>query len=109
MEQRMHSVILTRSKRENDRAFHFNDDENSSSFWIKRAQKTVHEHVKRKYNKKVAKNVIFFLGDGMSIPTYVASRIYMGQSRGERGESTSLEFEKFPYVGLSKVTGNFHT
>lgn len=48
-------------------------------------------------NKNVARNIIMFLGDGMSIPTLAATRIYMG------GESQQLSFEKFPYSGLSKV------
>ena len=52
----------------------------------------------------VAKNVIMFLGDGMSIPTLNAARIYMGQLQNQSGEETQLYFEKFPYVGLSKVS-----
>ncbi|XP_037026003.1 alkaline phosphatase [Bradysia coprophila] len=48
-------------------------------------------------NKNVAKNIIMFLGDGMSIPTLAATRIYMG------GEEKVLSFEKFPYNGLSKT------
>lgn len=48
-------------------------------------------------NKNVAKNIIMFLGDGMSIPTLAATRIYMG------GEEKVISFEKFPYNGLSKV------
>lgn len=49
-------------------------------------------------NKNVAKNIIMFLGDGLSIPTITATRVYMG------GEEKQLSFEKFPYVGLSKVS-----
>ena len=44
-----------------------------------------------------------FLGDGMSIPTIKAARVYLGQLNGRAGEETPLAFEKFPYVGLSKV------
>lgn len=51
----------------------------------------------------VAKNVILFLGDGMSIPTVTAARIYKGQLQKEDGENNQLAFDKFPYVGLSKV------
>lgn len=50
-----------------------------------------------------AKNVILFVGDGMSIPTVTAARIYEGQSRGVDGESNSLSFEKLPYAALSKT------
>lgn len=55
-------------------------------------------------NQYLAKNVIFFLGDGMSVPTVTASRIYDGQLKGQIGERNRLEFEKFDYVGLSKVS-----
>jgi Alkaline phosphatase len=50
-----------------------------------------------------AKNVILFLGDGMSIPTLAAARIYMGQLANRTGEEISLAFEQFPFTGLSKV------
>lgn len=52
----------------------------------------------------MAKNVIFFLGDGMSVPTVVAARTLMGQLEGKSGEESQLSFEKFPFVGLSKVS-----
>ncbi|GBP04315.1 Membrane-bound alkaline phosphatase [Eumeta japonica] len=38
-----------------------------------------------------------FLGDGTSIPTITAGRVYLG------GEERQFSFEKFPYVGLSKT------
>jgi len=50
-----------------------------------------------------AKNIILFIGDGMSVTTVTASRIYAGQLRGESGEENSLSFGKFPVVGLSKT------
>lgn len=48
-------------------------------------------------NKNTAKNVLLFLGDGMSISTMAAARVYMG------GEKNSLSFEEFPYVAMSKT------
>ncbi|KFB41527.1 AGAP004578-PA-like protein [Anopheles sinensis] len=48
-------------------------------------------------NLRVAKNVIIFLGDGLSIPTLAATRVYMG------GEERELSFEAFPYTGLAKT------
>lgn len=45
-----------------------------------------------------AKNLILFLGDGMSLATVAATRMYMGSEEG------SLSFEKFPHFGLSKVS-----
>ncbi len=49
------------------------------------------------------KNVILFVGDGMSISTLTAARIFEGQQRGESGEDHQLSFEEFPSVALSKT------
>ena len=58
-----------------------------------------------KINPKVkkAKNVILYLGDGMSISTVTATRILKGQKTG-KWEREELSFEKFPYTALIKVT-----
>lgn len=50
-----------------------------------------------------AKNIIMFLGDGMSVPTLAAARVYLGSLQNASGEELSLSFENFPYSGLSKV------
>ena len=50
-----------------------------------------------------AKNVIFFLGDGMGISTVTAARIYAGQAAGATGEEYSLAFETFPHLALIKT------
>jgi alkaline phosphatase len=50
-----------------------------------------------------ARNVILFVGDGMSIPTVTASRIYAGQARGQTGEEYNLSFDSFPFAGLSRT------
>ena len=52
---------------------------------------------------KKAKNVIFFVGDGMGMSTITAARIFDGQRRGMMGEENELAFETFPYVALSKT------
>lgn len=76
-----------------------NPEEEGSSFWINNAQR----HLKGVLNSKPyetpkkAKNIILFLGDGMSLTTVAAARVFIG------GEEKSLSFEKFPYFGLSKV------
>jgi alkaline phosphatase len=36
-------------------------------------------------NTNLAKNVIIFVGDGMSLPTVTASRIYKAQYKGRQG------------------------
>ena len=55
-------------------------------------------------NINIAKNVILFVGDGMGLSTVMAARTLKGQLQGRTGEETVLEFEKFPYTGLAKVS-----
>ncbi|UNK43494.1 alkaline phosphatase [Luteimonas sp. S4-F44] len=50
-----------------------------------------------------AKNVIVFLGDGMSLTTVAAARILEGQRNGGTGEEHQLSWEHFPHTGLSKT------
>ena len=51
----------------------------------------------------VAKNVIFFLGDGMGPSDITAARWFLAQREKKSIEETQLSFEKFPVTGLSKV------
>ncbi len=50
-----------------------------------------------------AKNVILFLGDGMSLTTVAAARILEGQRKGNPGEENQLSWEAFPNTALSKT------
>ena len=50
-----------------------------------------------------AKNVILFVGDGMSITTLTAARIWQGQQQGMLGEEHFLHFETFPHTALIKT------
>ena len=50
-----------------------------------------------------AKNVILFVGDGMSLVTVAAARILDGQRRGQPGEENRLAWERFPATALSKT------
>jgi len=61
------------------------------------------ENIARKAVTTRAKNVILFVGDGMSLPTIAAARIFAGQQQGKPGEEHRLSFENFPYTGLSKT------
>ncbi len=57
-------------------------------------------------NTRVAKNIVLFVGDGMSIPTVTATRIYKDQQRNNNfasPEKASLSYDRFPAVALSKV------
>ena len=50
-----------------------------------------------------AKNVILFVGDGMSLTTVAAARILEGQRKGGAGEENRLGWENFPATALSKT------
>ncbi|XP_059617758.1 alkaline phosphatase-like [Phlebotomus argentipes] len=69
--------------------------EQTQDHWKEIAKAFVSDQIKRTPNVNKAKNVIFFLGDGMGISTITASRMLLG------GEEQKLSFEKFPYTGSS--------
>ena len=71
--------------------------------WFKDGVDLINGNLNLKPNTKTAKNVIFFLGDGMSIPTVTAARILEGQLRNETGEENFLSWEKFPWSAFSKT------
>ena len=50
-----------------------------------------------------ARNVILFVGDGMSLPTVAAARILAGQRAGNPGEAHRLSWEDFPATALSRT------
>lgn len=83
-----------------------NEEEKEGSFWISQAQQRLQQQLTKELNFNIAKNVIMFLGDGMSIPTLSAARAYMGKLQGAPwgGEESHLFFDDFPHTGLSKVT-----
>lgn len=77
-----------------------NLNEKDAEYWKQDAQnylKYVLEDPEKEQKPKKAKNIILFLGDGMSLTTVAATRMYLGD------EKNSLSFEKFTHFGLSKV------
>jgi len=66
-------------------------------FWNRQAINTLKRQLNKKQLHGKAKNVIFFLGDGMGLATQMATRMLKG------GEEKELAFEKFPFSGLSKT------
>jgi alkaline phosphatase len=50
-----------------------------------------------------AKNVILFVGDGMSLATVAAARILDGQRKGLPGEGNLLSWEHFPDTAFSRT------
>ncbi|MEZ5896075.1 MAG: alkaline phosphatase [Parvularculaceae bacterium] len=71
--------------------------------YFKGAQATLESRRTPDINKRKAKNVILFVGDGMDPTTVAAARIFDGQSHGEDGEENFLSFEKFPHLAMSKT------
>lgn len=75
-----------------------NEEEATTEYWYKSAQKILGDKLKQKLNENVAKNIIFFIGDGMDFSTTAATRMYLG------AEENELSFEKFPHFGMSVVS-----
>ena len=90
------------------------------SYWARLGKEDLLKAINTKVNNGVAKNVIFFVGDGMGVPTHTMARIYkvsfdfsnktsrscifsQGQKKGGSGEEETLAWEEFPYVGLMKT------
>ncbi|WP_417450202.1 alkaline phosphatase [Kordiimonas sp.] len=78
-------------------------DIGTAESWTKDGEAAIAERLAYKINRKRAKNVILFVGDGMGISTLTAGRILEGQLRGESGEENYLSFEKFPHTALVKT------
>ena len=78
---------------------------NTQSPWFQSGQEVVLAATAKEINntRGAAKNIILFVGDGMSMTTVTAARIFAGQQAGQSGEDTSLSFELFPWTGLSKT------
>uniref|UniRef100_A0A1L8EGC8 alkaline phosphatase n=1 Tax=Haematobia irritans TaxID=7368 RepID=A0A1L8EGC8_HAEIR len=75
------------------------EEEQTTEFWKDKAQNILAHKLQtlNELNTRRAKNVILFLGDGMSVHTVTATRAFMGDS------SKQVYFEKFPYLGLSRT------
>ncbi|XP_038075937.1 alkaline phosphatase-like [Patiria miniata] len=76
-----------------------------AEFWNDQAQNKLKEAIRsaENLNRKVAKNVVMFVGDGMGPSTVTAARILKGQLAGLNGEEAVLAWEDFPSFGLSKT------
>jgi len=75
-------------------------DQETPDWWFRAGASAAHANAARPAH---AKNVIVFLGDGMSITTIAAARILEGQQHGESGEENRLSFETFPATALSRT------
>ncbi|CRK96434.1 CLUMA_CG009850, isoform A [Clunio marinus] len=79
-----------------------NDDQ---AFWRENAERYLSKILKSQDIKGVdkAKNVILFIGDGMSFATIAAGRVLKGQMEKRSGEEAELVFESFPHIGMAKT------
>lgn len=83
-------------------------------FWMQKEKEELDTAMKRIFklrgDKDISKeprpkNVILFVGDGMSLATVTAARIYRGQQKEQRsGEELYLSWEEFPETALLKVS-----
>ena len=84
--------------------FDFYSDMN---FWLNYGEAELKKaETATRMNKRLAKNVIIFIGDGMSIPTLTAARIYKAQQVNgiwDHPEREYLTFERFDHLGHSKT------
>eukprot|EP00090_Calanus_glacialis_P025255 TRINITY_DN39397_c0_g1_i1.p1 TRINITY_DN39397_c0_g1~~TRINITY_DN39397_c0_g1_i1.p1 ORF type:complete len:550 (-),score=135.67 TRINITY_DN39397_c0_g1_i1:53-1702(-) len=77
--------------------------EENQQYWMDVGKKELEEALLVEPNKKLAKNIILIVGDGMSLATSTAARIMKGQNEGRDGVSSKLTWEKFPHVALAKT------
>ncbi|XP_063601914.1 alkaline phosphatase, tissue-nonspecific isozyme-like [Penaeus indicus] len=77
-------------------------DSEDKAYWLKEGQNALREQLLVSPKVRQAKNVILFLGDGMSIPTVTASRYLKGQ-KTSRWEHEEMAWDKFPYSALIKT------
>lgn len=73
------------------------NNEDTSEFWINAAKDYLNQQLTKEPNTKIAKNIILFMADGMSVATLAAARVHLG------GEEKELFFETFPSRALSKT------
>ncbi|KAJ6637159.1 Membrane-bound alkaline phosphatase [Pseudolycoriella hygida] len=73
------------------------ENENKNDFWLNIGKDFVNAQTTKRLNTNKAKNVIFFLADGMSVATFNAARVVVG------GEEKSMSFESFPHMGMVRT------
>jgi len=71
--------------------------------WFRSGQAAVAATRARAPHAGRARNVILFVGDGMSPTTVTAARIRAGQLAGGPGEENLLSFERLPFLALAKT------
>lgn len=75
----------------------YEEIETTSEFWRQKAQSILQAKLAEEHITTKAKNVVYFIGDGMSSQTIAATRMYLGN------ENNVLSFEEFPFLATSKT------
>ncbi|MEO1576781.1 MAG: alkaline phosphatase, partial [Pseudomonadota bacterium] len=75
----------------------------ASNDWFEAGARAVRDVAAQPQRPNAARNVILFIGDGMSLDTVTAARIYAGQRAGGSGEDHRLTFESLPHTALMKT------
>ncbi len=73
------------------------------NYWFVSGQEKVQQLQQLTPMTEKPRNVILFIGDGMSPTTVTAARILAGQLRGQTGEEHQLSFDDFPYTAMIKT------
>lgn len=72
----------------------------TSAWWFRAGAVAARQ---RGAGRERARNLVLFVGDGMSLTTVAAARILAGQRAGAPGEEHRLAFEDFPHTALSRT------
>src|SRR3990167_2328607 len=75
-------------------------DSETADWWFRAGSIAAHQ---RASGPARTRNIILFVGDGMSMTTVAAARILEGQKRGQPGEENMLSFEAFPHTAFSRT------
>ena len=75
----------------------------NAEFWLAKGDAELEAALSLTPNTNLARNLIIMIGDGMSLPTVTAARVYKAQQEEREFTSTKLAWETLDYAGLSKV------
>lgn len=99
--QHFPSSFSTSSGQREKRSAETEKQRQSLSYWLEDGQSQLSQALLLEPNKRMAKNIILVIGDGMSLSTNTAGRIFKGQSQGRDGVSAELSWDQFPHIGQS--------
>jgi alkaline phosphatase len=83
--------------------FQHNQQERDSDYWLQSGRTALETALRYQPIEERAKNLIIFIGDGMSLSTITAARILHGQLNNKSGEEDQLAFEQLNNVALIKT------